>query len=64
MRQEMHMGSAIGSPGHAQAEINVTPLIGVLLVVLIILMVVAPLKPIGWEAQVPQPDQDRGYRRD
>ncbi len=47
----MTMGT---SQGH-RAEINVTPMIDVLLVLLIIFMVVAPVAPVGLKAQVPQP---------
>lgn len=36
-----------------QAEINVTPLIDVLLVLLIIFMVIAPVTPRGLESRVP-----------
>jgi biopolymer transport protein ExbD len=36
-------------------KINVTPLIDVLLVLLIIFMVVAPLRPASFKAKVPQP---------
>jgi biopolymer transport protein ExbD len=40
-------------------EINVTPLIDVLLVLLIIFMVVAPLKPTSFEARIPsEPIED------
>jgi biopolymer transport protein ExbD len=47
------------SANHAQPNINVTPLIDVLLVMLIIFMVVSPLKPARFLAQVPsQPDRD------
>jgi biopolymer transport protein ExbD len=36
-------------------QINVTPLIDVLLVLLIIFMVVTPMKPSAFEAKIPQP---------
>lgn len=43
---------------HAKPNINVTPLIDVLLVMLIIFMVVSPLKPARFLAKVPsEPDQ-------
>lgn len=48
----MAMSSA-GSSSGATPNINVTPLIDVLLVLLIIFMVITPLKPSRFEAKVP-----------
>lgn len=45
--------SAGGSGDGATPQINVTPLIDVLLVLLIIFMVITPLKPSRFEAKVP-----------
>ncbi len=50
------MGMAVGGPGKGpKADINMTPMIDVLLVLIIIFMVITPLTPKGLEALVPQP---------
>jgi biopolymer transport protein ExbD/biopolymer transport protein TolR len=49
------MGMGGGGKGGAVSEINVTPLIDVLLVLLIIFMVIVPVTPKGLDALLPQP---------
>src|SRR5881409_68404 len=53
------MAMATGGGNKAVPYINVTPLIDVLLVVLIIFMVITPLKPSRFQADIPtQRDQN------
>ena|ERR1035437_9987913 len=48
-----------GGPDKAVSDINVTPLIDVLLVLLIIFMVIVPVTPKGLETLIPQPPKDK-----
>jgi len=54
----MGMGGG-GGTNTAVSEINVTPLIDVLLVLLIIFMVIVPVTPKGLDALVPQPPKNK-----
>src|SRR5437588_1046549 len=50
------MGMAVGGgSGGPKADINMTPMIDVLLVLIIIFMVITPLTPTGLRTLVPQP---------
>lgn len=52
------MGMTVGNRKGIMAEMNVVPLIDVLLVLLIIFMVITPLTPRGLEALIPQPNPE------
>ena len=52
------MAMSMGGSGGNMSEINVTPMIDILLVLLIIFMVIVPVVPKGLEALVPQPPKN------
>ena len=54
----MGMSTGGGSGDGATPNINVTPLIDVLLVLLIIFMIISPMKPHQFEAKVPAEPKD------
>jgi len=59
------MGMNVGeSKGGAMAEMNVVPLIDILLVLLIIFMVITPLTPKGMDTLVPQPNPNQQQNQD
>ena len=49
------MSMTTGNAGGYSSDINVTPMIDILLVLLIIFMVIVPVTPKGLDAMVPQP---------
>ena len=51
------MAMAIGGGGAYNADINVTPLVDVLLVLLIIFMVITPITQSGYDVEIPKESQ-------
>ncbi len=52
------MSMTTGSGGGYSSDINMTPMIDILLVLLIIFMVIVPVTPKGLDALVPQPPKN------
>jgi biopolymer transport protein TolR len=51
------MAMSLGGATREKAEMNVTPMIDVLLVLIIIFMVITPIPPRGLDTLVPQPSK-------
>ena len=52
------MSMTVGGGGSYSSDINMTPMIDILLVLLIIFMVIVPVTPKGLDAMVPQPPKN------
>ncbi len=57
------MAMTTGGGGGYSSDINVTPMIDILLVLLIIFMVIVPVTPKGLDALVPQPPKEQAKRQ-
>jgi biopolymer transport protein TolR len=57
------MSMTTGGGGGYSSDINMTPMIDILLVLLIIFMVIVPVTPKGLDALVPQPPKNQAQQK-
>jgi len=56
------MSMQVGTKGGPKSDINITPYIDILLVLLIIFMVITPVKQMDLDVKVPQTSQDESTK--
>jgi biopolymer transport protein TolR len=57
------MSMQVGTKGGPKSDINITPYIDILLVLLIIFMVITPVKQMDLDVKVPQTSQDQDQKQ-
>ncbi len=57
------MSMQVGTKGGPKSDINITPYIDILLVLLIIFMVITPVKQMDLDVKVPQTSQDENTNK-